>query len=182
MENEINILQSKRKLMYLITYNFALILISILMIIFSGLLYFNILIIFSRIFAGVFILVFGYNLINLLKQIKKPKKLLVITNEGIIDNSGFAIFKNIKWDEIQEINIINKEYTTKNEIINKTYIGINLKNIEDIFSITDEYIKDMINENIKNFENHIIINLENADCDIKSTAEILKEKFNNFTK
>ena len=65
MDENITILQSKKKLLYLITYNAILIVISILMIIFSNLLPVKLLVILARIFAGVFIFVFGYNIISL---------------------------------------------------------------------------------------------------------------------
>ena len=47
--------------------------------------------------------------------------------------------------------MINKEFNTKNEIYTKKFIGIDLNNIDDIISISDDFIKERINNNIKNF-------------------------------
>lgn len=180
MDENITILQSKKKLLYLITYNAILIVISILMIIFSNLLQVKFLVILARIFAGVFIFVFGYNIISLVLQLKNPKEIFSITSDGIIDNTNFAIFNNIKWDEIKSIDIINKEFNTKNEIYTKKFIGIDLNNIDDIISISDDFIKERINNNIKNFGKHIIIDLGNADCDMDKVYNVLKDRFESF--
>lgn len=180
MNDEIKIFQSKKKIKYLIAYNAILIIISILMFIFASLLYFNFLVILSRIFAVIFIFVFGYNIVTLILQLNRPKELLNITNNGITDNTNTAIFNNIQWNEINSIDIINKEYIVKNEINHKTFIGIKLNNIDNILSIEDDYIKNSINYNIKNFESHIILDLESADCNINEIYDILKNRFNKY--
>ena len=120
------------------------------------------------------------DIISLVLQLKNPKEIFSITSDGIIDNTNFAIFNNIKWDEIKSIDIINKEFNTKNEIYTKKFIGIDLNNIDDIISISDDFIKERINNNIKNFGKHIIIDLGNADCDIDKVYNVLKDRFESF--
>ncbi|MDD3303428.1 MAG: hypothetical protein PHP54_00750 [Clostridia bacterium] len=171
MEEEIKIVQSKKKILFLITYNSIIIIIAVLMFIFANLLYFHFLTIIAKVMASIFIFVFGYNIINLFIQYRKPKTLITINKEGIYDNTTYSIVAFMPWENIKSIQLIRKEFETKKEKITKAYIAIELKQINE----PSDEVKIKMENNMEFFGVPIILDIENSDEDTEKFYCILEK-------
>lgn len=102
----------------------------------------------------------------------KPKAILTVNEQGIIDNTTIPAIGPIAWEEIDRI------YTAK--ILKKTSIYIKLKDTNKMYSRFPKWKALFIKLNTPKNADPIMINLQKTDADISEVFDLLKTGLRDY--
>jgi hypothetical protein len=128
---------------------------------------------FVKIAGASSILFFGLCLISMAVKLGDKKPGLIISDTGIMDNSGGISAGNIPWDDILEIRAIT--------VFNARLLMIIVTNPEYYISRETNMLKRKTKQiNYKNYGSPISISANTLDCNFDELKNILDKKFGEF--
>lgn len=164
--NEFTIHNSKRKLLQLSLLGLVMFFSSLYVLYFSIKLH-NIINGIISILGAIF---FGSALIYTIKSLVKPKPMMIINNDGIMDNSTATSIGFIPWSTIVSFKV-EKHFGTK-------YIGVEVNNTEELLRTLPLLKKLNVKFNIRTNSAPLLINIGSScalECD--EVLAILNEQF-----
>ena len=126
------------------------------------------------------VMFFGMTLIYLLGRIINNKPGLIITKNGIIDNSGGVSIGQIYWSEIKDISIYEIKIPSR-LIITKRLIKIKVKNPQKFINRQSNYInKKILSLNNRFFGSTISITTSIINIKLDDLYKLLTDNFNIY--
>ncbi len=150
---------------------FSLLLLSIIIVVSSVFVFFINMPIFgitfvSKIIGAAGIIFFGAASIYIIKCFIKPKAVLVIDRNGITDNSSAVSIGFIPWHDIKSVYI--------KDVLNESFICIDVENIEEKLKGLSSFKKTMIKRNLKTGAPPVSITLGSTSYKPEKVLEIIK--------
>jgi hypothetical protein len=176
-EREIKIKLSKRKLTLLLVGSIIFVGLGVLLIInpakFRDSIFQNTTLVFG---AGLLsILFFGFVGIFIFKKLCDKQFGLIITDEGIFDNSSAVSAGQIFWSDVSAIKVI--------EVFNQKFIMLIVEDPEQYIDRQTSTVKrKAMQMNFKNFGSPIGISANGLQCNFQELKNILEKKFTEFKK
>ena len=120
----------------------------------------------NKIIGAIGIIFFGACLIFIIKRFIKPKDILVIDQNGILDNSTAVSIGFIPWNEIKSVYI--------NRVFTETFICVEVENIEEKLKGLSFFKRNMIKFNLKMGNAPVSITLNSTNYKPEEVLEIIK--------
>lgn len=102
----------------------------------------------------------------------KPKVILTVNEQGIIDHTTIPTIGPIAWEEIDQI------YTAK--VLKKTSIYIKLKDVNKMYARFPKWKALFIKLNTPKNADPVMINLQKTDADISEVFDLLKTGLRDY--
>ncbi|NLP34840.1 MAG: hypothetical protein GX359_06545 [Clostridiales bacterium] len=124
------------------------------------------------IFVSIGLLITLYCYFVILKNFIKPKAILTICEDGIIDKSTIPTIGKIDWEDIDSI------YSAK--VLKKTSIYIKLKDTDKMYSKLPKWKSLFIKLNTPKSADPIMINLQKTEANISDVLDLLKTGLRDY--
>lgn len=119
--------------------------------------------------GGLTFVIFALCTIYWIKSVMKRKPALIITNEGIIDQSTYLAAGLIKWDEIADIDLV--------QFSNQTYLGIYTLD-PDLIINRSSSLKSMMNRMNKGLlATQVNIPIKILDCSVEELIDTISNRW-----